>query len=80
MKAFGTKAGKNTHAAAQSAIDTAVKKGIIHKNKAARQKKRLATQLKASGSKPTAKTAIKKVVTKKPTATKTAIKKVAAKK
>lgn len=27
---------------AQSAIDTAVKKGVIHKNKAARQKSRLA--------------------------------------
>lgn len=31
---------------AQSAIDTAVKKGVIHKNKAARQKSRLA---KAAG-------------------------------
>lgn len=37
--------GKKTDKAmksAQSAIDTAVKKGVIHKNKAARQKSRLA--------------------------------------
>ena len=40
-------------AAAVSAIDTAAKKNVIHKNKAARQKSRLATQAKAAGVKPT---------------------------
>lgn len=36
-------------AKAQSAIDTAVKKGVLSKNKAARKKSQLAKQVKASG-------------------------------
>ena len=56
---------------AQSAIDTAVKKGVISKNKAARQKSRLNAQAKAAGSsKP--KAAAKKAPAKKPAAKKTA--------
>lgn len=35
--------------AAHSALDQAVKKGLIHKNKAARKKKQLAGQVKSTG-------------------------------
>ena len=61
---------------AMSAIDTAAKKDIIHKNKAARQKAKLSAQAKSAGvkssktaKKPTkapAKTAAKKTTAKKP--------------
>lgn len=51
-------------AEAQSAIDTAVKKNILHKNRAARQKSQLAAKAKAAGVKPTA-SAPKKTATKK---------------
>jgi small subunit ribosomal protein S20 len=37
--------------AAQPVIDSMARKGIIHRNKAARQKSRLAAQVKALGSK-----------------------------
>jgi small subunit ribosomal protein S20 len=65
---------------AQSNIDKALKKGLIHKNKAARLKKRLAAQAKAAGVK-TAKTAKKaaKPVAKKPAAAKKPAKKTAKK-
>jgi ribosomal protein S20 len=56
--------------AAISALDTAVKKDIIHKNKAARQKAQLSVQAKAAGAKPAkaaAKAPAKKLVAKKPT-------------
>lgn len=70
-----------------SAIDVAVKKNIIHKNKAARQKKAVAEKAKAAGAKPAKKTATKpaskpdakKAPAKKPAA-KTATKKAPAKK
>jgi small subunit ribosomal protein S20 len=61
---------------AQSEIDKAVKKGVIHKNKAARKKKQLAKATKAAGSK----TTTKKPVAKKPVAKKTTAKKPVAKK
>jgi small subunit ribosomal protein S20 len=68
----------------QSALDKAVKKGVIHKNKAARKKKQLAAKAKAAGIKSTAakKPAAKKAPAKaKPTTTKkTAAKKSTAKK
>jgi small subunit ribosomal protein S20 len=54
---------------AVSAIDTAAKKAIIHKNKAARQKAALAVRAKAAGVKPTkapAKPAAAKKATKAP--------------
>jgi small subunit ribosomal protein S20 len=59
------------HSSANSHIDKAVKKGVIHKNKAARLKRRAAAVAKAGSVKP-AKTAKKaatktKAVTKKPT-------------
>ncbi|HVC36710.1 MAG TPA: 30S ribosomal protein S20 [Candidatus Dormibacteraeota bacterium] len=54
------------HAKAQSALDKAVKKGLVHKNKAARTKKRLSAQAKAAGtSKKVKKTSPKKTVEKK---------------
>jgi small subunit ribosomal protein S20 len=73
--------------AAFSAIDQAAKKAVIHKNKAARQKSRLASQAKASGIKP-AKAPAKKstpskaksTATKKPIAKKAASKKTSSKK
>lgn len=68
---------------AQSAIDIAVKKGVISKNKAARKKSQLAKAAKASGVKATAKTksaAPKKVAAKKPAVKKTVAKKAPAKK
>jgi hypothetical protein len=54
-----------------SAIDTAAKKNIVHKNKAARFKSRLARRLKEAGIKPLkatpAKTTVKKPASKKAT-------------
>jgi small subunit ribosomal protein S20 len=74
LKAFQTAVGgskdtSKSHSQAQSAIDTAVKKGVMHKNKAARKKKQLAAQAKASGA---VKPAAKKTAVKKPAAKKTA--------
>jgi len=73
------------HNEAVSAIDTAAKKNVIHKNKAARKKSQLSAAAKAAGAKPTtaAKPAAKKAVAKKPatkTAAKPAAKKAVAKK
>lgn len=74
-------------AEAQSAIDTAVKKGVIHKNKAARKKAQLAEAVKEAGVKPAkttkkaaAKPTAKKAPAKKPTAKKPVAKKPATKK
>lgn len=90
LKAFNkaVESGKSTdiqkaQAEAVSALDTAVKKAIIHKNKAARQKAALSAKAKAVGakpaksaSKPTAKSTAKpKAATKKPAAKKTPAKK-----
>jgi ribosomal protein S20 len=68
---------------AQSALDKAVKKGVISKNKAARKKKQLAAAAKAAGVKNTAKakaTAPKKAAAKKAPAKKPTVKKSTAKK
>lgn len=65
---------------AQSAIDTAVKKGVMHKNKAARKKAQLARAAKAAAGTKKA-TAPKKATPKKPATKKApAPKKVASKK
>jgi small subunit ribosomal protein S20 len=77
VKAFttavaGDKDSKKAQSKAQSAIDTAVKKGVIHKNKAARKKSQLAKAAKAASTKAPAK---KKPATKKPAAKKAAPKK-----
>ena len=90
-KALSGKGGKADLAAAQSAIDKAVKKGVMHKNKAARKKAQLAAEAKQAGSKVVAsakpaakkiaaKPAAKKPAAKKPVAKKAPVKKPAAKK
>jgi small subunit ribosomal protein S20 len=69
---------------AQSAIDTAVKKNLWHKNRGARKKAQLAKEAKTAGLKPAKKAAAKpapkatpakKASTKKPAAKKPAAKK-----
>jgi ribosomal protein S20 len=89
MKLFAKKATPKSHSAAQSNVDKAVKKGVMHKNKAARLKKQLAAKAKADGVKhtgtkksaakvkPAAKRAVpaKKAATKKSPAKKPAAKK-----
>lgn len=59
LKAFSGTPTAKSHSSAQSALDKAVKKGVIHKNKAARLKKQAAAKAKAAGVKP-AKAAAKK--------------------
>lgn len=67
VKKLTAKPSSDNFAEAQSAIDTAVKKGLIHKNKAARKKRQLATAAKAAGLKITSKkTAPKKTSDSKP--------------
>jgi len=86
LKAFVAKPAASSHSAAQSNIDKAVKKGLVHKNKAARLKKQAAAKAKAAGVKPTAaakkaapkaaaKPAVKKAPAKKPAAKKAPAKK-----
>jgi ribosomal protein S20 len=83
-----SKKAASAQSKAQSELDKAVKKGVIHKNKAARQKRQLAAKAKTAGStakaapakKTAAKPAAKKAVAKKPAAKKAPAKKPAAKK
>jgi small subunit ribosomal protein S20 len=91
LKAFqkavtgGAKEAKATQSKAQSAIDTAAKKGVMHKNKAARKASQVAKAAKAAAGaeakavkKPAAKKAApakKATVAKKPAAKKPAAKK-----
>ncbi len=82
VKAFSAEPSAKTLAAAQSEIDTAVKKGLIKKNTAARRKSALSKIAKKAGvtleaakkpaAKPAAakKTAAKKAPAKKPAAKK----------
>ena len=85
IKAFQAKVNDNKDSteaqkAAYSAIDTAYKKGIISKNKAARKKSQLNSASKAAGTtKPGTKTT-KKSPTKKTAAAKTPAKKAPVKK
>lgn len=69
-----------THSQAQSALDKAAKKGVIHKNKAARQKKQLAAKAKAAAGVEKKAAPAKKAVAKKPVAKKAVAKKPAVKK
>ncbi|HSX53490.1 MAG TPA: 30S ribosomal protein S20 [Patescibacteria group bacterium] len=87
LKAFNAKPGTNAQRKAQSTLDIAVKKGVMHPNKAARKKRQLAavakaagvkSGVKAEGKKPTAKAASKPAA-KKPVAKKPATKKTAKK-
>jgi ribosomal protein S20 len=65
LKAFTKKPAAAAHSSVQSELDKAVKKGIMHKNKAARLKKQLAAKSKAAGVKPTAaKKAVRKAAAK----------------
>jgi small subunit ribosomal protein S20 len=70
LKAFITKPASATHSSAQSELDKAAKKGLLHKNKVARKKRQLSAAAKAAGVKP-AKVA-KKPTTAKPAASKKA--------
>jgi ribosomal protein S20 len=73
LKSFASKPSASAHSTSQSNLDKAVKKGIMHKNKANRLKKQLAARAKAAGVKPapaTKKAAAKPAVTKKTTAAK----------
>jgi small subunit ribosomal protein S20 len=88
-RSIGSGKSTDSHAKAQSAIAKASKKGILHKNKAARKQRQLAAAAKKAGVKPsasakkTAKPAAKKSSAKsapKKTAAKSAPKKSAAKK
>lgn len=80
LKIFGRKQDTTSHSSAQSALDKAVKKGIVHKNKAARVKKQLATKAKAATSKPVTKKAAPKAKKVTKPAKVTTAKKTAAKK
>ena len=66
LKTLAAKPSSATHASAQSNIDKAAKKGLIHKNKVARMKKRAAALAKSNKVKLSAKTTSKKPVTKAP--------------
>lgn len=84
LKAFTKSTTAKNHSSAQSALDKAAKKGLLHKNKVARKKRQLAAAAKKTGIKveksaPKATKAkaapAKKAVAKKPTAKKAAPKK-----
>lgn len=77
VKAFSAEPSAKTLAAAQSEIDTAVKKGLIKKNTAARRKSTLSKIAKKAG---VTLEAAKKPAAKPATAKKTAAKKAPAKK
>lgn len=78
--ALGGSKSSSSHDKAQSALDKAAKKGLLHKNKVARKKRQLARAAKAAGVKPSPskkspavkKPAAKKAVAKKPVAKKPA--------
>lgn len=72
----GGKKAAEAHSKAQSELHKATKKGVMHKNKAARKQRQLAAAAKKSGLKPTAtaKTTKKTTSAAKPAAKKTASK------
>jgi small subunit ribosomal protein S20 len=74
LKLFAKSPSSKSISAAQSQLDKATKKGVIHKNKAARLKSKAAKKAKAAGVKPT-KAAKKAAPTKKTTAKKSTAKK-----
>jgi small subunit ribosomal protein S20 len=86
LKAFhaavtgGSKDARKAESKAHSALDTAAKKGLMHKNKVARKKSQLARAAKATAAAPVKKTAVKKTVAKKPAAKKAVAKKTTTKK
>lgn len=80
IKAFQAKVTGGNVSKAQSALDKAVKKGVISKNKAARKKRQLAATAKAAGVKATASKAKVKAPAKKPAVKKAPAKKTTKKK
>lgn len=78
LKSFQSSVTGNSHSKAQSALDKAGKKGLLHKNKIARKKRQLAAAAKKAGVNPAS--AKKKAVAKQPVAKKAAPKKTVAKK
>ena len=83
LKAFTKSTMAKNHSSAQSALDKAAKKGLLHKNKVARKKRQLAAAAKKTGIKveksapkaAKAKAAPAKKAAKKPAAKKAAPKK-----
>lgn len=80
LKAFTKTATAVSHSQAQSALDKAAKKGLVHKNKVARKKRQLAAAAKKAGTNPPAGGEKKAVKATKPVAKKAPAKKPAAKK
>ncbi len=84
LKSFQSSLSGGTHSKAQSALDKAGKKGLLHKNKIARKKKQLAAAAKKAGVKTAGiakkKTATKNAAPKKVVAKKSPAKKTVAKK
>lgn len=87
LKSFVRKPSASGKSKAESNLDKAAKKGLVHKNKVARKKRQLATAAKKAGVKPVTKKAAakkaapaKKAPAKKPAAKKPAAKKARAKK
>ena len=78
LKSFVKKPTANSKSKAESNLDKAAKKGLVHKNKVARKKRQLAAAAKKAGVKPSA--SAKKAAAKKPAAKKPAAKKAPAKK
>lgn len=67
LRTFSAKSTDKGHREAQSAIDKALKKRIIHKNKAARLKRQASKKAKLAGLKVTKSTPVKKAAPKKTT-------------
>ncbi len=83
IKLFHAAVTGANHKKAQSALDKAGKKKVMHKNKVARKQRQLAAKAKAAGAKSTKsvkKTTAKKVAPKKKVAVKKVTKKAPAKK
>jgi small subunit ribosomal protein S20 len=66
LKLFIKSPGTKSSQTLQGRFDIAVKKGVIHKNKAARLKARAAAHAKAAGVKPAVKAAAKSKAAKTP--------------
>ena len=80
LKLFAKSPSAKSHSSAQSNLDKAVKKGVVHKNKASRLKKQAAARAKAAGVKPAKAAAKKAAPAKKSAAKKPAAKKAPSKK
>ncbi len=65
LKLFTKSPSVKSHSSAVSNIDKSLKKGVLHKNKAARLKRQAAKHAKAAGVKPTRAAAKKTTVKKK---------------